>query len=225
MTAPLSQALREATASAHTSAERSAFVTELVEGRACAAAFTALATQHLLVYRALEDVLRTHYADHPLLAPLDDRRLDRVPSLVHDLEVLVGPDHEVRLADGRLPICVATSAYATTLRERHTPEMVLANHYVRYLGDLSGGQVVARLVHRHYGVPLEGLTFYTFAGIERPKVYKDRYRDRLDRLRLTDAQREAVLAAAVESFRLNEAVFADLSAARTPLHCAAGVGG
>ncbi|WP_238335847.1 heme oxygenase (biliverdin-producing) [Serinicoccus kebangsaanensis] len=225
MTAPLSEALRAATASAHASAERSAFVTDLVEGRACAAAFTALATQHLLVYRALEDVLRTHYADHPLLAAVDDRRLDRVPSLVHDLGVLVGPDHEVRLADGRLPICVATTAYATTLRERHTPEMVLANHYVRYLGDLSGGQIVARLVHRHYGVPTDGLTFYTFAGIVKPKVYKDDYRARLDRIPLTGDQRQAVLEAAVESFRLNEAVFADLSAARRPLHSAAGVGG
>ncbi|OLT42084.1 hypothetical protein BJF86_15465 [Serinicoccus sp. CNJ-927] len=224
MTAPLSEALRDATATAHSAAERSAFVTDLVEGRACAAAFTALATQHLLIYRALEDVLHTHYAGHPLLAPVADRRLDRVPALRHDLEVLVGPDHEVRLADGRLPICVATSAYATTLRERHTPEMVLANHYVRYLGDLSGGQIVARLVHRHYGVPTDGLTFYSFAGIDKPKVYKDGYRARLDQIPLTAVQREAVLEAAVQSFASNEAVFADLAAAQTPLHSAAGVG-
>ena len=224
MNVPLSEALRQATAAAHSSAERSSFVSDLVEGRACAAAFTALATQHLLIYRALEDVLREHYAGHPLLGPVDDRRLDRVPSLQHDLTTLVGPDHEVRLADGRLPICYATSTYATTLRERHTPEMILAHHYVRYLGDLSGGQIVARLVQRHYGVPDAGLTFYTFSGIDKPKVYKDGYRERLDALSLSGAQREAVLAEAVESFRLNEAVFVDLAAARSPLHTAAGVG-
>lgn len=224
MTAPLSEALRDATAAAHTSAERSTFVTDLVEGRACTAAFTALAAQHLLIYRALEDVLCTQYSDHPMLAPVDDRRLDRTSALQQDLTTLAGPDYEVRLADGRLPICVATSAYATTLRERHTPEMILANHYVRYLGDLSGGQIVARLVQRHYGVPPEALTFYTFAGIDKPKVYKDRYRERLDGIPLTTAQRTAVLDAAIESFRLNEAVFSDLAAARSPLHAAAGVG-
>lgn len=153
--APLSAALRAATASAHESAERSSFVADLVEGRARYRAFVALAAQQLVVYRALEDVLHEHYLDHPLLAPVDDRRLDRVAALEHDLTVLAGPDHTVRLTDGRLPLSPATVAYAHELRERHTPEMILAHHYVRYLGDLSGGQIIATLAQRHYGIPAE----------------------------------------------------------------------
>lgn len=31
----------------------------------------------------------------------------------------------------------------------------MAHHYVRYLGDLSGGQIVARLVARHVSTDLE----------------------------------------------------------------------
>lgn len=221
--APLSAALRTATAAAHESAESSSFVTDLIEGRACRAAFVALAVQQLVVYRALEDVLHEHYLDHPLVAPVDDRRLDRAQVLLGDLEVLVAPDVDVRLADGSLPICPATTAYAEVLREEHSPELVLANHYVRYLGDLSGGQIIARLVQRHYGVEEGGLGFYRFDGIPKPKVYKDGYRAAMDRIAMTPAQREETLARAVQSFGLNQAIFHDLASARAPRHAAAGL--
>lgn len=159
------------------------------------------------------------------MAAVDDRRLDRVATLVHDLRELVGPDADVRLADGRLPICGATVAYAHVLRERHTPERILANHYVRYLGDLSGGQAIARLVARHYGVAPEALTFYAFDELGPIKPYRDTYRAALDTIEMTDQQRAATLEAAVESFRLNQAVFDDLAGARRPIHAAAGVTG
>lgn len=220
---PLSVALRETTSAAHASAENSTFITDLMEGRACRRAFVALAVQQYVIYRAMEDVISAHYGDHPLLAGVHDPRLARVSALESDLTALVGPDFAVRLAAGTLPICPATVAYATILRERHSPERILANHYVRYLGDLSGGQVIARLVQRHYGIGDEALAFYRFDGIEKLKPYKDDYRAALDAIAMTDAQRSATLAAAVEAFALNEAVFADLGAARMPLHAAAGI--
>lgn len=219
---PLSVALRETTANAHQDAESSSFITSLMEGRACPSAFTALAAQQLVIYSALEDSLRSH-AGHRLLAPVDDRRLERVASLRHDLSVLVGEDYDVRLADGRLPVCRATVEYAGVLRTEASPEFLLANHYVRYLGDLSGGQVINRLVQRHYGITDEALTFYRFDGIGKPKPYKDAYRAALDGLDATPAEREQILAQAVRSFELNSAVFAELGAVRSDMHAAAGI--
>src|SRR5699024_4888945 len=170
MIAPLSVALRDTTAAAHQSAETSSFITDLLEGRACYSAFTLLAAQQLVIYRALETALSEHYSHHPLIAPVDDRRLDRVGAIERDLATLVGPDFEARLADGSLPSRNATAAYARMRREEHSPEMILAHHYVRYLGALSGGQVIARLAQRHYGVPEQALHFYRFEGIEKLKV-------------------------------------------------------
>lgn len=86
----------------------------------------------------------------------------------------------------------------------------MAHHYVRYLGDLSGGQVVATHVRRHYGLT-DGLTFYDFTEVGKPKPYKDDYRAALDGLPLTSDQRGSVLAEAVEAFRANQAVFAELA--------------
>lgn len=224
-TQPLSVALRTATAAAHESAERSSFISELLEGRACYSAFVALAAQQLVIYRALEEVLVQHYRGHRLLVPVDDRRLDRIAALEHDLRVLVGEDYEVRLADGSLPLCPATVAYAQELRESHTAEVILANHYVRYLGDLSGGQIIATLAARHYGVPQEGLTFYRFPGIDKLKPYKDQYRAALDAMEITPDERERTLVAAGRAFQHIEAVFAGLGQARAPQHAAAGVQG
>lgn len=222
MSTPLSTALKSETATAHGQAEGEAFVGQLIAGDACSSAFSALVAQQYVLYRALEATLRTHYADHPLVSPVDDRKLDRVPALEKDMAHHFGPDFEVRLATGAIRICPATAAYAEALTSSHTAERMLAHHYVRYLGDLSGGQIIARMVQRHYGIPDEGLHFYRFEEIPKPKPYKDGYRAALDSLELTAFQRESVIAAASESFEMNRRIFADLAAARAPEHAAAG---
>jgi len=225
VTTSLSVALREATDAEHKRAESSEFITGLLRGASCFSAFTALAVQQYIIYQALEDVLHEHYLDHRLLAAVDDRRLDRTPSIQRDLTTLIGTDFEVRLADGTIPICAATAAYARVLREEHSPEMILAHHYVRYLGDLSGGQVISRLVQRHYDVPRQALHFYRFDGIEKLKVYKDNYRAALDRIALDHGQKHRILGHAARAFDFSAAVFADLTSAKSPLHRAAGLAG
>ncbi|MGE9781427.1 heme oxygenase (biliverdin-producing) [Janibacter sp. G368] len=222
MDQPLSTALRTETASAHEDAEGSAFVEQLMGGLACRPAFVALVAQQLVIYRALEEVLWSEYADHPLLGPVMDHRRDRVPSLEQDMRFFAGDGFEARLATGEIHVVPAAADYATGLREGHAPEAMLAHHYVRYLGDLSGGQIIARMVQRHYGIAPEGLNFYHFEQIPKPKPYKDAYRAALDSLEVDEPTRRRILDAAVDSFELNRRVFADLGAARAPEHAAAG---
>lgn len=222
MDQPLSLALRTETSSAHEDAEGSAFVEQLMGGLACRPAFVALAAQQLVIYRALEEVLWGEYADHPLVAPVLDHRLDRVAALEQDLAHFAGEDFDARLASGEIHVVAAAEDYARTLRTSHTPEAMLAHHYVRYLGDLSGGQIIARMVQRHYGIDAAGLHFYRFAEIPKPKPYKDAYRATLDALDVDADTRRRVVDAAVDSFELNRRVFADLGAARVPEHAAAG---
>ncbi|GAA3606577.1 heme oxygenase (biliverdin-producing) [Marihabitans asiaticum] len=214
----LSTALKERTATAHTRAEESDFVTNLVHGDACRGAYSAMVIQHLAIYRALEGGL-DRLAGHPLLTPVDDPALRRVSALEDDLRAL-GVEVETVGAERVLP---ATRQYVDAL-EGADAETLLANHYVRYLGDLSGGQIVSRLVQRHYQLGDDVVSFYRFPEIEKPKTYKDRYRATLDALDLSAGQRERVLDQAEESFEMNRSVFADLSAARGGAHLAAGVG-
>ena len=208
---PLSLALREGTREQHGQAEGMAFVEDLLAGRLDRAAYTALAVQQLAIYTALErasDSLRAAGADHGLV--FDE--LTRVPAIERDLEFLLGADW-----GAQVEILPATRVYAERLVACGDDIATYAAHaYTRYLGDLSGGQVVRRMVQRHYGLPDEAVGFYDFPEIHKLKPFKDVYRERLDALPLDAAQRAAVVAEAQVAFSLNQAMFAELGAIHRP---------
>ena len=86
---------------------------------------------------------------------------------------------------------------------------LLAHHYLRYLGDLSGGQAIGALVARHYQVPREQLTMWDFSDIDAPKRVKDAYRAHLDEI--TDpAVREEFLAETKLGYELAGELFTAL---------------
>ncbi|MFC8193196.1 heme oxygenase (biliverdin-producing) [Cellulomonas sp. NPDC057328] len=202
----LSAALRAGTRAEHETAERSAFVEHLVAGRLDVAAYADLAAQQLAVYTALEaagDRLRAAGGDAGLV--LDELR--RVPAIEDDLGHLYG----ARWRD-RVRTLPATAAYVSRLEEVAGLPAYAAHAYTRYLGDLSGGQVLQRVLQRHHGLTGPGVTFYDFPRIHRLKPFKDVYRERLDALPLTADERAAVVEEARVAFRLNQAMFADLGA-------------
>jgi heme oxygenase (biliverdin-producing, ferredoxin) len=214
--APLSQELKSHTAAAHAEAEGSTFVAELMAGSLDAAALASLLAQSLVIYRAMEAALAGHAGD-PKLGGFIDPKLARVAALEADMGFHFGADWEAQLADGRIGVVPATVAYADKLATvgRASIEFLLAHHYVRYMGDLSGGLIISRMVQRHYGIAEAGLNFYAFPEIPKPKPYKDAYRARLDATDFTRIQKDAILAFAAESFELNRAVFVDLAAQRS----------
>ncbi|WP_226346979.1 biliverdin-producing heme oxygenase [Agilicoccus flavus] len=203
----LSRHLREATARVHEEAEHSTFMADLLGGRSGREAFVALTEQLWFVYSALEETVDAR-ADHPLLAPLHDPRLRRRGALERDLRSLRGDAWRAGLAARS-----ATGEYARRIRDcADEPARLVAHHYTRYLGDLSGGQVIPPLLARHYGLT-DGVDFYRFDGIEKTKPYKDAYRAALDALPLDATGREVAAAEAVEAFRLNTAMFEELGRA------------
>ncbi len=214
--AELSQELKTHTAAAHAAAEDSSFVAELMGGTLDAAALISLLDQSLIIYRALEAALASH-VNHPQLGAFIDPKLARVGALERDMAYHHGADWEAQLADGRITIVPATRTYADELSTlgRESIEFLLAHHYVRYMGDLSGGLIIQRMVQRHYGIADEGLNYYAFDQIAKPKPYKDAYRTLLDTTDFTREQKDSILAHASNSFELNRAVFVDLDAART----------
>jgi heme oxygenase len=81
---------------------------------------------------------------------------------------------------------------------------------VRYLGDLSGGQVLARVLARSLGVGSEALRFYAFPEIADAERFKAEYRRALDRsaalmLDPSEVVEEAALAFQLD-IELSEAV-------------------
>ncbi|GIG41477.1 biliverdin-producing heme oxygenase [Cellulomonas phragmiteti] len=205
---PLSAALRAGTRQDHEDAERSVFVEHLVGGSLPLAGYVDLAAQQHAVYTALEaagDRLVAAGTHGDLVFP----ELVRVPAIEADLTHLLGEDWRTRVR-----VLPATAAYVARLAAVGDDLPHYAAHaYTRYLGDLSGGQVLQRMIARHHGLSGAGVSFYDFPQIHRLKPFKDVYRERLDALDLDAGQRAAVVAEARLAFRLNRAMFADLAAA------------
>ena len=204
--------LKEATRAEHTAAEGSPFATELLAGRLPLDAYVDLLAQTYPVYAALEEAVAAHAAT-PEVQPFLHPGLLRLPSLEADLTYFLGPSWRTR--SRLLP---ATERYVERLREVAFawPAGLVAHHYLRYLGDLSGGQIIRRLVGRAYGLETDGVRFYVFDDIPKPKPFKDAYRAALDAVPWDDAEKARVVDEVSLAFRLNRDVFADLGARHLP---------
>lgn len=202
--------LRATTNAAHQQAESSEFVTALMAGTLPRAAYTALATQHYFIYQLLEQA-GAAMRDDPVAGPFVTDALLRLPAITDDLAFLIGPQWRDTVTP--LP---ATVAYCSRLREVAftEPEAFIAHHYTRYLGDLSGGALVAAAIRRHYGlIGSLGTRFYEFDGIPKRVQFKREYRERLDALALTPQRFQRLSDEAVRAFDLNRRVFVDLRTA------------
>ncbi|MHA7272174.1 biliverdin-producing heme oxygenase [Arthrobacter sp. TMT4-20] len=206
----LSYDLKSHTAESHRKAEDAGFVTELLDGRLDGQQVAQLLLQSLVIYRALETAIDVN--PDPRLTSLADPALLRVPALETDMQAHFGPEWKARLASGELRVTQGALAYAQELSTvgPHSVTYLVAHHYVRYLGDLSGGQIISTLVQRHYGLTPDGLNFYNFDGIGKLKIYKDAYRTRLDRTHFSSEEKSQILHYATAAFETNTKVFVDL---------------
>lgn len=203
--APFSQQLRESTREAHRRAESSPFIAELLGVSAGLDRFTELATQHYFIYSALESAPAAVH--DPIAARFAIDGLDRVPALETDLAFLIGPDWKSAVRPNR-----ATAAYCARVREvsQHWPGGFVAHHYTRYLGDVSGGQVIRAWLRTQHGLTGDGARFYDFRALGSPAVFRRRYRGLLDTAPWSDSERARIVAEARLAFDLNTAVFSEL---------------
>jgi len=198
-TQPLSTLLREGTAAAHHDAEHSPFLLALAQGRTTRAGVVGLLQRLLPVYEELEALVASWTGD-PDVGPLLVPGLERAPSLRADLAEL-----------GALPSTSSPAAWAYAERIRATggsAPAYLAHHYTRYLGDLSGGQVVGQAVRRSLGLDL---SFFRFPELRGPVVKRD-YRAQLDTIAWSAEQQEEAVAESALAFRLNQDLAAELIA-------------
>jgi len=209
---PFSQALRERTWSSHGESEGAGFMHDLMTGKGTRADYIALVVQHYFVYEALE-ATGAIFAHDPVAAPFLSARLSRMTALESDLAFLMGPQWRDRIVP--LP---TTQRYIDRIREVQDQGWAggyIAHHYTRYLGDLSGGQAIRRLMQRQFGFETNGVGFYLFDEIGDPKQFKETYRAQLDATGWDDDERERVIDEVLLAYRLNTALFEDLSRAKS----------
>ncbi|WP_182377404.1 biliverdin-producing heme oxygenase [Nocardioides sp. WS12] len=201
----LSTAMREGSRAEHVAAESSVFMAELLDGKLTAAAYADLLLRLRRVYSALEETVTANAAD-PIVAAVHDTALERLAAIDADLAYWApGVDAE----NINSP---AAAAYVARIRAGGAwGGLLLAHHYTRYLGDLSGGQVIGRVLQRTFDLPEgQGISFYDFPEIPKPKPYKDNYRASLDGLGLSADDVTRVVDEVRVVFSLNQGLFDEL---------------
>jgi heme oxygenase (biliverdin-producing, ferredoxin) len=141
----LPEVLRAATHELHGRAERAGVMGALLQGQLERARYVALLRNLHALYEALE------------ARELPVASLRRTEALAADLQALHGADWDRAYSLSR-----AARDYVARLEHAQAPALA-AHAYVRYLGDVHGGQILKAIVRRLYGLSEHGGTaFYDF---------------------------------------------------------------
>lgn len=207
---PLSALIRDRSKSAHSSSEGAGFMSSLLKGERSREDYIALVAQHYFIYAALEAGTERMRND-PVASRFISERLTRLPALEADLEFLLGSGWRDEIE----PL-EATARYVKRIEEVGSTWAggFVAHHYTRYLGDLSGGLHIGKVIKRQFGFDTNGIGFYVFGDIADPAEFKNVYRAQLDEAPWDDEERERVIAEVLLAYRFNTEVFEQLAQRR-----------
>ena len=193
--------LKEGTKVSHSAAENTKFVSSFLKGVVSRDNYKQLTANFYYVYRAMEEEI-----DKLDDFPLHDKLLNRTNKLEQDLRYYYGVMWRDKIQPSQ-----ATKNYVKRIQviAQQTPYLLVAHHYTRYMGDLSGGQILASITKKALNLTTEGLKFYEF-DIPNMKEYKDKYRQSLNDLNMSDVQTSMLIDEANYAFKLNMLLFDEL---------------
>ncbi|MBW4422844.1 MAG: heme oxygenase (biliverdin-producing) [Myxacorys californica WJT36-NPBG1] len=203
----LATKLREGTKKSHSMAENTGFIACFLKGTVEKNSYRKLVSNLYFVYSAMEEEMRKHQ-NHPVLSKMYFPELERKESLERDLAYYFGANWRDQVAPS-----AATQAYVDRIHEvsETDPELMIAHLYTRYLGDLSGGQILKKIAQN--GMNLsdgEGTNFYEFQQISDEREFKKQYRATLDALPIDDAKGDRIVDEANAAFGSNMKMFKEL---------------
>ena len=196
--------LKEGTKKSHSAAENTTFVKSFLRGVVNKESYRALVNDLYFVYCTLEEEV-SKLKDHPVVGNLQLSDLNRRDALEMDLRYYYGPIWRSLIKPSE-----ACERYVNRIREvaKNEPELLVGHHYTRYLGDLSGGQILKGIAQKALELgDGQGLKFYDFEKIEDTKAYKAGYRGILNDLPIDQHQADAIIVEANYAFRLNMYMF------------------
>ena len=157
-----SKEIKAGTKKSHSAAENTSFVKSFLRGVVSKDSYKVLVADLYFVYSAMEEEVRK-LKDHPVIGKINLPELERVTALETDLRYYYGPIWRSIVTPTE-----ACQNYINRIREvaKDEPELLVGHHYTRYLGDLSGGQILKGIAEKAMNLKGEGLYFYEFNKID-----------------------------------------------------------
>ena len=202
----LAIALKEGTKESHSAAENTKFVASFLRGVVEYEEYRKLLTNFYYVYDTMEQRIRE--TEDPMVLAVRSEDLERKEGIERDLEHYYGADWKEKQIPSE-----ACNKYCARINEiaEERPHLLVAHHYTRYIGDLSGGKILKEITARVLNPPEgKGLDFYEFPSIPNAKMFKQNYRAVLDNLGTTTAQEKELIEEANYAFQLNMFMFDEI---------------
>ena len=207
MSVNLATMLREGTKKSHSMAENVGFVKCFLKGVVEKNSYRKLVANLYFVYSAMEEEME-RLRQHPVVSKIYFPQLNRKQSLEQDLQFYYGSNWRQEIA-----LSPAGKAYVQRIREvaHSQPELLAAHSYTRYLGDLSGGQILKKISQRAMNLADgQGIAFYEFKAIPDEKEFKAHYRQALDELPIDEETAQQIVDEANAAFGMNMKLFEEL---------------
>lgn len=202
----LSKQIKEGTKKSHTMAENTGFITCFLKGVVEKKSYVRLMSDLYHVYSAMEEEIDRH-KDDPIVSKIYYPELFRKESIEKDLQYYLGNDWKNQITQTN-----SCKEYVARIRDISifSPMLLISHHYTRYIGDLSGGQVLKGIAQTALKVDDDGMNFYIFKDIPDEKEFKNNYRNALDSLPLTQTQIDLIITEANNAFKYNMKVFNEI---------------
>ena len=202
----LSSQLKEGTKESHSAAENTKFVAAFLRGVLNPEEYRKLLANFYFVYSAMEEAISS--TEDSKVKAIRSESLERKEAIAKDLKYYYGYNWEETIKPSE-----PCNTYVYRIKEiaEKDPYLLIAHHYTRYIGDLSGGQILKEITKRVLNPPVgEGLNFYDFPSIPNAKEFKNNYRASLDTLGCDEQQVNALITEANYAFRLNMYMFDEI---------------
>lgn len=207
MTSNLTIQLREGTSKSHSMAENVSFVKSFLGGVIDKNSYSHMLANLYFVYLSLEEAMEKNKTNE-FIKPIYFPELNRTESLKKDLAFYYGEDWANTLTPSE-----ATKLYIDRIKDvsEKRPDLLVAHAYTRYLGDLSGGQILKKIAQRAMNLQsTQGLAFYEFDEINDEQQFKQDYKSALDSLPVDTQVSRQIVAEANVAFGLNMKLFQEL---------------
>ena len=203
----LSKDIKSGTKKSHSAAENTKFVAAFLRGVISEENYRTLIKDLYFVYAAIEQEME-RLKDDKYIAPINFKELNRIEQLKMDVRYYYGPNWRSIIAPSESAVQYVERVHEVADKDSY---LLVGHPYTRYLGDLSGGQILKGIAEKALNLREgEGLKFYEFDKIDDKKEYKNKYRTALDNLPLDQGQIDAIITEANYAFKLNMDLFDEL---------------
>ena len=209
MAVALAGQLKEGTKKSHTMAENTGFVACFLKGVVEKKSYRKLISDLYFVYQAMEEEIeRLVQEEHPVIKPIGFKSLFRKETLENDLKFYFGDNWQDEIS-----ISKSAKEYVNRIHfvAQQSPELLVGHHYTRYIGDLSGGQILKKIAKKALNLEgNNGLNFYEFENIDDDKKFKEKYSETLNQLPIDQTIADQIIDEANQAFKYNMEMFKEL---------------